>query len=216
MISDRSKFTERFVCIYNPIDVALVNKLALAPPPIKTTSNYFVAVQRLDNYDKSVSTIINAFNLFSQHHKDINLYIIGDGPDKKLLENLAKINSNIIFTGQLSNPYPIIKKALALILSSKINIGEGLPNVILEAQALETLVIASNVKSGVKEMLLNGEAGILFDAENTQSLAEKLSYVIKKPLNCKQKINKATKALYRFDIKKALSKIESLIEDISS
>ncbi|SFS89138.1 Glycosyl transferases group 1 [Succinivibrio dextrinosolvens] len=204
---------DKIICIYNPIDVSLVKKLASENSSIRAVKRYFVAVQRLDNYDKSVSTIIKAFDLFIKKNKDIELYIIGDGPDKKHLIDLAKNNTNIFFTGQLSNPYPIIKNALALVLSSTKKIGEGLPNVILEAQALETLVIASDVKSGVREILMDGEAGILFDAENEEALAEQLSYVVTNPLSCKQKIMNASKYLYRFDVEESVSKLEKIIDN---
>ena len=99
------------------------------------------------------------------------LYIVGDGPDREKLMMLAQNNNRIIFTGQIDDAYAIIKSAEALILSSSEKIGEGLPTVLIEAQALGTLAVSSDVKSGPAEILMNGKAGILFKTKNPEELA---------------------------------------------
>lgn len=202
----------KIVCIYNPIDFEFVQN-GSKKRFYKTNGKYFVAVQRLD-CDKSVETIIDAFSKISERYKDIKLYVVGDGPLKNVLMNKANGNSNIVFTGQLDDAYFIIKKSLGLILSSTKKVGEGLPNVLLEAQVLGTLTISSDVKSGPAEILLNGKAGYLFDAENSDSLCEVLEYVINHTEENEEKIKIATENLYRFDVKNCVNKLKILINEL--
>ena len=51
---------------------------------------------------------------------------------------------------------------------------EGLPNVLLEAITLKKSVISSNCKTGPKEILKNGKAGILFKTESYKDLSKKI------------------------------------------
>lgn len=141
-----------------------------------TVGHYFVAVQRFDPHEKDVETVIRAFNIFAESNKELKLYIVGGG-SVEYTDNLKGLceTDRIIFTGELKNPYSMIKNAEALILSSKMEVGEGLPMVLLESQALNTLCISSNVKSGPPEILLNGQAGLLFETSNPEDLANKLT-----------------------------------------
>lgn len=209
-ISTNPLLAEQITSIYNPIDIAQIRELGNQETSMTTNFPYFIAVQRLDNFDKDVKTIIEGFNQYSQNDKITKLYIVGDGPDKKQLMELAKNNSNIIFTGKVNNPYPLIKNAQALILSSTKKIGEGFGLVLLEAQTLKTLAISSDVKSSIKETLLNGKAGCLFEAENPKSLAEKLNYIKDHPEECNLLKQTATQNLDRFNINNAIKKFVEL------
>lgn len=184
--------------IYNPINK---DKICMEADQqsIMAKSPYFVAVQRLEE-DKDVICIIEAFSNFTKIYPNYFLYIVGDGKLRDQLEYLAKSNQHIIFTGQLDNVYGIVQKAEALILSSTTSIGEGFPNVILEAQALNTLVISSDVESGPREMLLDGSAGILFEPHSSIDLFSKMRYYVENKNLCIDKINVATNALNRFSI----------------
>lgn len=212
MFTRNPELGNKITCIYNPIDVATTKKLAEEELFIDCANSYFVAVQRLDNLDKDVTTVIKGFNQYSKTDKTTKLYIVGNGPDRAPLLELAKNNPNIICMGQINNPYPLIKNAKALILSSTKKIGEGLPNTLLEAQALDTLCVSSNVKSGVGEILLNGSAGLLFEAQNPQSLAEKLLYLKGHPKECQQMVQIATANLGRFSVETAMEKFKKLCE----
>jgi len=86
--------------------------------------------------------------------KSLSFYIVGEGKYRNLLENRFKhIKYETIITGQLSNDkvLKLIGEADILILPSR---REGLPLVLLEAIALNTIPIACNV-GGVAELLSN-------------------------------------------------------------
>lgn len=104
---------------------------------------------------------------------DISLVIAGSGPDRQRLESLAKqlgLAPRVRFTGQISNAelkwWYSASDALVLCSSR-----EGWPNVLLEAMACGTPVIATNV-GGTKEIVRDPVAGCLLHDRNPEALAE--------------------------------------------
>ncbi len=205
-------YAHKITRLYNPIDVQFVRQEAEKENKIFDTSvPYFIAVQRVDE-DKDVATVICAFQIFSEKNKRVRLYVVGKGPELSAMKELAKDNPNIIFTGQVNNVYGGIKNAQALILSSTTTVGEGLPNVLLEAQAVGTLAISSDVKSGPAEIVMNGEAGVLFEPHNYKQLAQIMEDVIQHKNKYQSKIDCATQNLNRFDAKRIVQDLLSQIE----
>ena len=205
-------FVHKIMRLYNPIDVRFVQKEAEKENKIFDTSvPYFIAVQRVDE-DKDVATVICAFQIFSEKNKRVRLYVVGKGPELSAMKELAKDNPNIIFTGQVNHVLWGIKNAQALILSSTTTVGEGLPNVLLEAQTVGTLAISSDVKSGPAEILMNGEAGVLFEPRNYQQLAQIMEDVIQHKEKYQSKIDCATQNLSRFDAKLIVQELLNQIE----
>jgi glycosyltransferase involved in cell wall biosynthesis len=81
------------------------------------------------------------------------------------------------FKGKLSleETKNIMKDCYCLVLPS---LSEGLPRVLLEAQALSKPLIASEV-GGIPELIEDGQTGFLFEVGNSNELAEKLKILIK-------------------------------------
>lgn len=167
------KLTNKQITIYNPIDFENIEKLSEAKEelPLKERklldSEYICSVGRLDEGQKDFTTLIKAYsNLVKKGKIKEKLIIIGEGPHKSFLENLAKdlnIEKEIIFLGKKSNPYIWIKNSKLFILSSKY---EGFPTVLIEALVLNTPTISSNCLTGPKEILENGKYGKLFEIGN--------------------------------------------------
>ncbi|MDC1047572.1 glycosyltransferase [Alphaproteobacteria bacterium] len=90
--------------------------------------------------------------IISKIKSKIHCTILGEGIlDKKLKELSFKLNINHIvkFEGYVDNPYPYLKGADALLITSNF---EGLPNIALEALYLGTPVIATPSCGGLKEL----------------------------------------------------------------
>ena len=85
--------------------------------------------------------------------------------------NRNKLNTMVKINRRINNPYPLIKRSDILLLSSKF---EGLPNVLLEALALNKFIISSNCPTGPKEILDNGKGGLLFEVGNYEQLSRKI------------------------------------------
>ena len=106
-----------------------------------------------------------------------------------------------------------MQKANALILPSEQNEG-GLPLSIIEAFQNKTLVIASNHGS-MKSEIIDGFNGILFDSGNSDSLREKVNWVIKNNTICKKIVNNAYKEFQiRYSQKKNYKTLISIYKKV--
>lgn len=84
---------------------------------------------------------------------DVELLMLGDGPEKKALEALAKelsLEKRVHFLGQVQNPFSYIKRCDIFISSSSV---EGFPNVLVEAMICKTAVVSSDCVSGPREIM---------------------------------------------------------------
>jgi len=107
------------------------------------------------------------------------------------------------------NPYPYLKKADLLVLTSKF---EGLPNVLLESLALQKFVISTDCPTGPNEILLGGKGGLLFEIGNYKELSEKIIFYVKNKKKCKNMIYRSFQNIDRFDYDKNLFKYASLLK----
>ena len=101
--------------------------------------------------------------------------------------------------------------AVAHILSSY---NEGLPTVLIEAQTLGVLNISSDCKSGPREILLNGNAGLLFEPGNAEQLSKLMSQVWNNEVDKEAMINNATTALDRFGGDIIAEEIKNIINTV--
>ena len=105
-----------------------------------------------------------------ERKKDLILYIIGEGEEKKNLKKIIskyKLEKNVFLLGHKKNIYEYLLNAKALISCS---LWEDPGAVMIEAAFSNTLVLSSNCKNGPKEFLMNAQAGYLFENDNLDSL----------------------------------------------
>ncbi|MBT8393881.1 MAG: glycosyltransferase [Bacteroidia bacterium] len=133
---------------------------------LKSSPNkYIIGVGRLTKI-KQFDKLINCYKNSKLPENDVELVILGKGPEKENLIELIKelnLENRVNLIPFKKNPYYLIKNALALVLSSKV---EGFPMVILEALSLSTPVIAFNCKSGPNEIINNEVNGLLVEDQN--------------------------------------------------
>lgn len=205
----------KFKLVYNPIDSERICKQCNESKKIEINNPYFVSVARLHE-DKDHETLIRAFAKFinAEPESGVKLYLCGDGPLRSKWENLANqlsLANHIVFVGNTSNPFGYVRGSLAHILST---FGEGLPTVLIEAQALGIPNIASNVKSGVAEILMDGDAGLLFTGGDSDELAARMSDIYHNRVN----VNKITKngidGLKRFAADKIIIELNDLFKEV--
>ena len=164
---------------------------------------YFLTACRLAEEQKDVKTLIEAFSLYKGEEK---LVIAGDGPDRKSLEDFCiqkNLNDKVIFLGMVDNPFHLMKNAQAFILSSKV---EGFGLVLVEALYCGTKVISSNCPTGPSQILLNGDAGELFEISNVKELLNKLEIIGDKEYK-KDKIEETLTRYTRENFKKNFRKV---------
>ncbi|WKA50212.1 glycosyltransferase [Planococcus liqunii] len=152
------------VCI-NPIDSESIQKLGSLNKnnnlvKMNEETFYYIAVGRLVK-QKGFDLLIRSMHLLNADDqcKNFKLIIIGEGPERKFLAELINelnLNNAVQLLGYIKNPYPYIKNADSLVVSSKV---EGYCSVIVEAFVLDTPVIAAKAV-GVGEVIKNGEFGL--------------------------------------------------------
>lgn len=104
---------------------------------------------------KNVDKIIYAYEKLKEKY-DLNLIIVGDGPERKKLE---LISSDCMFTGAVSNTEDYYKNADIFISPSLY--GEGLQGTILEAMSSGLIVVATNTE--INRQLLNDNHGFVVE-----------------------------------------------------
>lgn len=175
---------------YQEIDKKLNEELKI---DFDFNQKYFLTVCRLNEEQKDLKTLIEAFSLYKGDEK---LVIAGDGPDRKMLEDLCiekNLKDKVIFLGMINNPFIFMKNSQAFILSSKV---EGFGLVLVEALYCGAKVISSDCPTGPSQILLNGEAGELFEVSNIDELLNKLEIIHNKEYN-KAKIEETLKRYTR-------------------
>lgn len=158
---------------YCPNAVVTEQLLSAAQTPMSTglPAQFWLAVGRLIE-PKGFHLLLDAYAMALRSAALPDLVIIGDGPQLAALTSQAcrlGIEGRVHFTGFLSNPYPFIRQARLLILSS---FHEGLPTVLIEALALGTPVLACDCETGPRELLDNGRLGDLVKVNDVPALAE--------------------------------------------
>lgn len=144
--------------------------IAVHQLPRKENRKYIVAVGRLVD-EKRFDVLIDAFER-TKASQNCDLIIVGDGENrKKLEEKTSSMSANIVFLGEIKNPFPIIKWAEFYALSSET---EAFPMVLLESLALETPIVAFDCPVGVKEIVINNENGLLVENDNVDALAKSM------------------------------------------
>lgn len=116
--------------------------------------------------DKGVGELISAFGNLSKKHPEIQLHILGDGPDRKKFEKQAQDISGITFFGHQQNPFEKISQSHVFILPTY---HEGFSIALVEATMLNMPIIATNV-GGNPEIIHNNETGLLVKAKDIKSL----------------------------------------------
>jgi glycosyltransferase involved in cell wall biosynthesis len=150
---------------YNYNRVAMDKKIRIA---FVGTLNEFKGVLEFDKIIRE----IEAQNI------PYHFNIIGDGPLKKTLLNLFKFNVNVSVKGKVDNSQvlKLHSEHDILILPSK---NEGLPVSIVEAMKAGVVPIASNIKSGIPELIQDGITGYKVDTGKECEYANHISNLYK-------------------------------------
>jgi glycosyltransferase involved in cell wall biosynthesis len=130
---------------------------------------------------KGHTFFIDAIPKILEQIPDAHFYIVGDGPQRKYLDELMKSLSykdRIIFLGHREDIPEIMASLDMLVHPSYAN--EGVPQTILQALAMEKTVIASDV-GAIKEVVINGITGVLIESRNAGQIAEKVIELNNKP-----------------------------------
>lgn len=149
----RTCYGREAAVIHPPVDVANFEST-------RPRNAFHLLVSELTPY-KRVDLAIEAFRGLSQ-----NLVIIGDGPERRCLQNRAP--GNVTFLGR--QPFSVLKDYFETCRAFLYPQIEDFGITAVEAQAAGAAVIAFR-KGGALETVVEGETGIFFDEQTPDSLA---------------------------------------------
>ena len=141
--------------------------------------NYILSYGRLHDGIKDFSFLIHSFTTSELWKDGVSLVIMGDGPDKKKLEDLAArmpSKKQIIFLPFTKEPFNIIKNARCVTLTSKY---EGFPMVLVESLSLGVPVVSLDIVSGPSEIIQPTYNGLLVQERDVAKFADALSVICK-------------------------------------
>lgn len=119
---------------------------------------------------KDFPTLVKAFGKVCRS-RPARLLILGDGSQRNNIASLIRslgLERFVELMGFVENPYPYMRRADLFVLSSA---WEGFGNVLVEAMACGTQVIATNCPSGPSEILADGAYGRLVPVGDYDALA---------------------------------------------
>lgn len=158
--------------------------------------------------EKGNEYLIRALPMVVEQGVDFILLIVGDGPLRGELEALVKdlgLQSFVRFLGFRSDVPALLSLFDVQVIPS---LTEGFPLCMAEAMAAENAIVASEV-GGMKEIGREGETVLFSPSKDSQSLAEKIIYL----LNDKKLANKMAEnaLLYSevFSIKNSVKLLEN-------
>jgi glycosyltransferase involved in cell wall biosynthesis len=139
-------------------------------------SRVLLFVGRLDPQKGPLQLLEAAAELFTEH-SDLQLVMVGDGPlatELRAWTVVRALESRIHLVGWQADVAGLMRAADVFVLPS---LWEGLPNVVLEAMAAGTPVVATDVE-GVRDLLIEGDSGTIVPRNGEFPLAQAIGHVL--------------------------------------
>lgn len=175
---------------------------------ISQGSFLFVAIGNLLPV-KGFARLVRSSKLLKDKGYAFRVYIIGSGPERKKLNELAiahGVCDSVVFSGFVKNPYPILKSADVFVMTS---ISEAMPTVLCEAFALGKPVIATRCDA-VEEFTNNGKYAVIAEQDD-RNLAESMELLMTNPSILEKYARLSYERATFFDDERAVEKYHSIL-----
>lgn len=201
---------DKIEVIYNPLDIDRLRALAQEDgggPP----ASDIIAVGRLTGA-KDYPTLLRAFR-HVRMKRDAHLVIAGEGEERGALQSLAVrlgVEGSVVWAGFVQNPYALMARSKVFVLSSA---WEGFANVLPEAMACGTAVVATDCRSSPGEIIENGVTGLLVPVGDDRALADAILSLLEDDGLRERLTTAAARRVKEFRCEKIISDYESLLAD---
>ena len=165
-------------------------------------------------YQKGFERLIEAWNILSPGFPGWKLDIIGNGEERDKLQDLIHayhLDGQVTLVSPTKSIDKVYLDASVLVMSSRY---EGLPMVLLEAQAFGLPIVSFACKCGPKDIVANGETGFLVEENDIEGLARQLVKVMKDKNLRKQMGRKAKEASLRYAEDAVMAKWTALFDSL--
>ncbi|MFC4671032.1 glycosyltransferase [Seohaeicola nanhaiensis] len=162
---------------------------------------------------KGLRVLLEALESLSRTMPDLRLILVGDGPDRKALEQAAApLGERVVFTGYLSQA-EVARAMQSCDIVVLPSFAEGVPVVLMEALASRKAVIATRV-AGVGELVEEGETGLLVAPGDAGGLGEAIRRLASDPALCAQMGERgAARVAAEFDIATEAARLARLFAE---
>jgi glycosyltransferase involved in cell wall biosynthesis len=209
---------ERCLLIENGIDLAdysrtLTREEARRPLGISPERLVVGAIGRL-SAEKGFDRLIRAVDRLIRVGLDVELLIAGEGDEEPRLRALAAelgCSERVCLLGYQANVKELYQAFDVFALSS---LREGLPNVLLEAMALEVPVLATSI-AGVPRLIDDEKSGLLIQPDSVDELTSALDRLLR-DAELRRRLARAGREtiVSRFSFAERMRKIQALYDDL--
>jgi len=197
--------------VYNSVDLKATKK---TNKKLKQGMQ-IIAIGRMVRH-KRIEGIIVALGELRDKFPDATLALVGNGPEKERLEELAAklgLSQRVRFCGSLDHD-----KTLELLKASDVftlnSIYEGLPHTVLEAMACSVPVVATDIR-GTDEAVEDGKTGLLVSTDDDRDLARQVARLFQgKELSTQLAENALATVREKFTWESNLPKLEAELEKV--
>jgi len=168
---------------------------------------------------KGLDALVAACALLRDRGVDFRCVLIGEGPERPRLEAQIRdlgLGDRAQLTGRLPHPEVVryLREAAVVAHPSVVDrLGsmDGIPNTVIEALAVEAPVVGTRL-SGIPEVILPGETGLLVEPGDTAGLADALARLLADPaLGARLGAAGRRLVLERFDIGRNVARLAGFL-----
>ncbi|MCT9087646.1 glycosyltransferase [Streptomyces sp. ASQP_92] len=145
--------------------------------PSERTAKHVVSIGRLHE-EKGTDLLLDAWAGVAPLHPGWTLRIYGSGSDEEALRRQCTelgLDGSVEWMGRTDDPAGALKDGAVFTLASR---GEGFPLSLLEAMATGVPCVAFDVAPGIREIIRDGEDGLLAPPGNTLLFARRLESLL--------------------------------------
>lgn len=170
------EITERSSVIQNALELPSIAQVPLSfEPPRLLCLGRLVPEKGFDLALRALARLVLSF-------PNLCLTIAGDGPERTKLNELTNelgLSHAVEFVGWIApeGVHELMNQATIVVMPSR---SEGLPQVSIQAAQMARPVVAARV-GGLPEVVLDGETGLLIQAEDSDALAYAIAWLLSHP-----------------------------------
>ncbi len=202
-------FPGDYQIVPNGIDVDRFRLPTARPADMAAHLRFVVFVGRLEPR-KGDDRLIRAMPAVQQYAPDARLAIVGDGPDRAVLEAVARdAGVDALFTGRVSDEaLPAYYRAADIVCSPALG-DESFGIVLLEAMAAERPIVATRIE-GYLEMLEGAGSARLVEPGDSSALAHEIVALLSAPDLARSLATRGASFVHDYDWRSIARRLESI------
>lgn len=198
---------------YNSIDTDYIRQKSIIEDDVEFTNDVtnVISVGRLIE-QKAYTRLLRIHKRLLDNGLKHNLYIVGEGHQKQILQNYIDENNlgdTAHLLGLKKNPWRYVSKSDLFVCSS---LKEGFSTAVTEALVLGVPVITT-LCSGMKEMLNNGEFGVIVDNDEDALFEGMYKILSDKDMLKHYKLKSIERSKY-FELETTINAVEKMFDEL--